>query len=271
MAGNQQESFMAQVLSQPGNYQPKHIMAAVAMGRWLNVSEIESLLDHANDILSVSTSPPALPPSSGTILLFNRSVTRNYKDDGHQWIRKRNSNKVREDHVKLRVGGKFRVSGCYVHSSGASTFHRRAYHLLNPDSGTALYPVTNASKAGKSNLPPSLILVHYLDTKVASLYCANLVDRGIDINPTLYPNLIRPQHAMATGSRTINYGSSQPHAQQSSYDTMQQDYNDDQYHQYEEDPGQPDMCVSNERSDGMDYPITYELDDDDEANDLGED
>jgi hypothetical protein len=40
MAGNQQESFMAQVLSQPGNYQPKHIMAAVAMGRWLNVSSV---------------------------------------------------------------------------------------------------------------------------------------------------------------------------------------------------------------------------------------
>jgi hypothetical protein len=145
--------------------------------------------------------------------------------------------------------------------------------LLNPDSGTALYPVTNASKAGKSNLPPSLILVHYLDTKVASLYCANLVDKGIDINPTLYPNLIRPQHAMATGSRTTNYVSSQPQAQQTSYDTIQQDYNGDyngdQYHQYEEDPGQPDTCGSNERSDGMDYPITYELDDDDEVNDLG--
>mmetsp|Transcript_11942 Transcript_11942/g.17909 ORF Transcript_11942/g.17909 Transcript_11942/m.17909 type:complete len:1083 (-) Transcript_11942:115-3363(-) len=267
MAGNQQESFMAQVLSQPGNYQQKHIMAAVAIGRWLNVSEIESLLDHANDILSISTAPPASPPSSGTLLLFNRSITRNYKDDGHQWIRKRNSNKVREDHVKLRVGGKFRVSGCYVHSSGASTFHRRAYHLLNPDSGTALYPVTNASKAGKGNLPPSLILVHYLDTKVASSYCANLVDKGIDINPTLYPNIIRPQHAMATGrdSCTTNYGSIQPQAQQSSYGTTQQDHDGEQY---QEDPGQPDMCVSNERSDGMDYPISLELDDDDEANDL---
>lgn len=177
----------------------------------LKVSEIETLLNHEHNVLAVSTAPPTTPPPSGTLLLFNRSITRNYKDDGHEWIRKRNSNKVREDHVKLRVGGKFRVSGCYVHSSKSMTFHRRAYHLLNPDSGTALYPVTNASKAGKNNTPPSLILVHYLDTKIASSNCNKLVERGIDINPALYPSSMHSQNAMLAARMEHGAFSEQSH------------------------------------------------------------
>lgn len=142
-------------------------------------------MNHNNPILDISTTPPASPPTSGQMFLFNRSVTRNYKDDGHQWVRKKNSNKVREDHVKLRVGGKFRVSGCYVHSSTCATFHRRAYHLLDAEKGTALYPVVSASKVTDGSLPPSLILVHYLDTSQANNLCRILTDKGIDINPPI--------------------------------------------------------------------------------------
>jgi hypothetical protein len=146
------------------------------------VNEIEHLLNHEQRILPLSTAPPSTPPPSGTLLLYDRSITRNYKDDGHQWIKKRNSHKVREDHVKLRVGGKFRVSGCYVHSNNMPSFHRRAYHLLCPDTGTALYPVTSASK--NKNRIPSLVLVHYLDTKIAGNHCTSLIKQGIEVNPS---------------------------------------------------------------------------------------
>lgn len=77
----------------------------------VKVAEIETLLNPNITILPLSTTPPTNPPPSGTLLLYNRSTTRNYKDDGYKWIKKRNSHKVREDHVKLRVGGKYRVSG----------------------------------------------------------------------------------------------------------------------------------------------------------------
>ena len=87
------------------------------------------------------------------------------------------------------------MSGCYVHSSSTLTFHRRAYHLLSPETGTALYPVTSASKNNR-NAPPSLILVHYLDTKVSAANCTALVQKGIDVNPTLYPSGGYPQNAM---------------------------------------------------------------------------
>ncbi len=147
------------------------------------MSEIEQLLNPESDVIPIKAAPPSSPPSSGSLFLYDRSVTRNYKGDGHEWIKKRNSHKVREDHVKLRVGGKFRVSGCYVHSSNFSTFHRRAYHLLNPETGTALYPVINTGNIVK-NKPPSLVLVHYLDTKMAQEYAKNLLLQGIDISPT---------------------------------------------------------------------------------------
>ena len=157
-----------------------------------------------------------------------------------------------------------------MHSSAVSTFHRRAYHLLNPDSGTALYPVTNASKAGKNNLPPSLILVHYLDTKIASSHCAALIDRGVDINPTLHPNLGHPQNGMTAP---------QPQAQMFyNDDGMPNNFQQNQNQQPQHHPAQmvisnegnhvpqqhPEMCMSNEEDqDDLDYPLNYELDGDD--------
>ena len=36
----QQEQYMSQVLGAPENYSPLHVLSAVAMGRWLNVSRI---------------------------------------------------------------------------------------------------------------------------------------------------------------------------------------------------------------------------------------
>ncbi len=59
-----------------------------------------------------------------------------------------------------------------MHGSEVPSLHRRAYHLLDPDTGTALYPVANSSNR---NTVPSLVLVHYLDTKLASQHTANLM------------------------------------------------------------------------------------------------
>lgn len=137
--------------------------------------------------------------------------------------------------MKLRVGGKFRVSGCYVHSSKSMTFHRRAYHLLNPDSGTALYPVTNASKAGKNNTPPSLILVHYLDTKIASANCNRLIERGIDINPALYPSSMHSQNAMLAAR--MEHGSFTDQSHRSFHHHPQDAFHFEKNNHGEYDPG----------------------------------
>lgn len=180
----------------------------------LQVPELEALLNPDTTPLTVSKAPPPYPPPSGTLILYDRETTRHYKDDGYDWIKKRNSQKVREDHVKLRVGGRYRVAGCYVHSSTNPNFHRRAYHLLDPETGGALHPPSRRTSAdsaaaallsntgspavisqvvasvGSASASPgagacesstrgggrSLVLVHYLDTDMAALHLANVDD-----------------------------------------------------------------------------------------------
>ncbi len=144
--------------------------------RWLNVEEIITLLSTPGLIQQGSTAPSA-PPVSGALLLFDRSVVRTYKLDGHTWIKKRNNpNKVREDHVKLRYKGQYRVAGTYVHSADVSTFHRRAYRLIADPGSSA--PVAFLGQ----DMPPAenteLVLVHYLDTleavRVSALFADHL-------------------------------------------------------------------------------------------------
>merc|ERR1712008_648020 len=112
--------------------------------------------------------PPSDPPASGTLLLFDRNIS--YKKDGHNYVKKRNTQKVREDHVKLMVNGKRLVAGSYVHSTACDTFHRRAYRLLDPNTGVTKTPVQKKSEAdsdGEGNMIQSLVLLHYLDTRIS--------------------------------------------------------------------------------------------------------
>lgn len=132
------------------------------------MSEIKAVLNHSNPILDISTTPPASPPSSGQIFLFDKSTTKDYKQDGHQWRKRKNSNKnsnkIHENHIRLRKGGKFCVSGFYTYSSTCASFQRRSYYLVDPEKGTVLYPCTRLSHLESGPLQRSLILVHYLDT-----------------------------------------------------------------------------------------------------------
>jgi ankyrin repeat protein len=158
-----------------------------AATRWLNVTELIALLSVETTPLSITTPPPSTPPPSGTLILYDRNQTRNYKYDKYEWIKKKNSNKIREDHVKLRVGGVYRVAGCYVHHISTPTFHRRAYHLLDPSgSGKQLVPEMRMTQAGQQKAQ-SLVLVHYLDTHQAALISARLADKlaSVAMNPSI--------------------------------------------------------------------------------------
>ena len=143
---------------------------------WLNVEEIITLLSTPG-LSQQGTAAPSSPPVSGTLLLFDRSVVRNYKLDGHVWIKKRNNpNKVREDHVKLRYKGQYRVAGTYVHSVDVSTFHRRAYRLISDPNSAAPVAFLGEDIAPAENT--ELVLVHYLDTleavRVSALFADHL-------------------------------------------------------------------------------------------------
>mmetsp|Transcript_4849 Transcript_4849/g.9585 ORF Transcript_4849/g.9585 Transcript_4849/m.9585 type:complete len:1347 (-) Transcript_4849:48-4088(-) len=162
-----------------------------AKERWLTISEIEALLNLSTTVLPIQTQRPTLPPPSGTLILYNRSATRDYKNDGHHWTKKRNSKKIREDHVKLRVEGVKRIAGCYVHHEMIPSFHRRGYHLLNPETGMAVVtPKIPGMKGSNRNLKdenkaeelPSLILIHYLDTVQAQAQAAKRASMTYNAN-----------------------------------------------------------------------------------------
>lgn len=80
------------------------------------------------------------------------------------------------------------MPGCYVHGATTLSLHRRAYHLLNPETGTAMYPV---SSSNNPNSMPSLVLVHYLDTEIASQHSANMM-RKTSIDPAIPKSIHNP-------------------------------------------------------------------------------
>ena len=207
----------------------------IAQARWLSVSELERILDSSNPLLPITNHPPKQPPGSGSLFLYDRSATRNYKDDGHVWIKKRNSPKVREDHVKLRVDGKYRVAGCYVHSATIGSMHRRAYHLLDPNAEhapgednnstspnpTVSHPdgmnrtATTAPKAllaTTSKAISSLVLVHYLDTQVASE-----VLRRMEATGEILDSIGFSAKSLKSGSRTAKLATRESESFDSSY------------------------------------------------------
>mmetsp|Transcript_28254 Transcript_28254/g.40966 ORF Transcript_28254/g.40966 Transcript_28254/m.40966 type:complete len:538 (-) Transcript_28254:1771-3384(-) len=147
----------------------------LAKMRWLTSDEIVSILapessDESQLVrggISFLKSDPSSPPPSGSLFLFHAGAME--KDsfdigkDGHYWIRKTDASEeeeILEDRVRLRHGGRDRLSACYVHSAKQSTFHRRTYRLI--DYGE-----------DKSD---NLLLVHYLDTFVAYKVSAVFAD-----------------------------------------------------------------------------------------------
>mmetsp|Transcript_30067 Transcript_30067/g.36707 ORF Transcript_30067/g.36707 Transcript_30067/m.36707 type:complete len:415 (-) Transcript_30067:267-1511(-) len=165
---------------------------AASKTRWLNIYELEYLLNPETTPLETTPEPPKTPPPSGTLLLFDRGTTRTYKSDGYDWVKKRNSQKVREDHVKLRIEGKCRVAGVYVHCTDMPTLHRRAYYLLDPETGASKSPLQYPKKNGDTAADPtqvsrkasSLILLHYLDTRNMIARAAEKKAIGAVKNPT---------------------------------------------------------------------------------------
>lgn len=48
----------------------------------------------------------------------------------------KSAGRIREDHVKLRVGGAQRIAAAHAHSADVQAFHRRTYHLVAVEGGT---------------------------------------------------------------------------------------------------------------------------------------
>eukprot|EP00004_Rigifila_ramosa_P001774 TRINITY_DN11775_c0_g1_i1.p1 TRINITY_DN11775_c0_g1~~TRINITY_DN11775_c0_g1_i1.p1 ORF type:complete len:753 (-),score=139.75 TRINITY_DN11775_c0_g1_i1:40-2298(-) len=103
--------------------------------RWLKAPELVEILSLRNPCLPWSTAPP-VRPASGEIFLYDKTATKDFRKDGHEWKRRNNSLSVRENHERLKIDGVERVNCGYTHNDNG--FQRRIYSLVDPGSTTVL-------------------------------------------------------------------------------------------------------------------------------------
>ncbi|XP_024019984.1 calmodulin-binding transcription activator 5 [Morus notabilis] len=100
-----------------------------ATGRWLRPNEIHAILSN-NKYFTIHVKPVNLP-KSGSIVLFDRKMLRNFRKDGHNWKKKKDGKTVKEAHEHLKVGNEERIHVYYAHGQDNPTFVRRCYWLLD--------------------------------------------------------------------------------------------------------------------------------------------
>ncbi|TYI07108.1 hypothetical protein ES332_A10G204100v1 [Gossypium tomentosum] len=122
-------------------------MMEEAKSRWLRPNEIHAILSNYK-YFPIHVKPVNLP-QSGTIVLFDRKMLRNFRKDGHNWKKKKDGKTVKEAHEHLKVGNEERIHVYYAHGLDNPTFVRRCYWLLD--------------KALEN-----IVLVHYRETKEGS-------------------------------------------------------------------------------------------------------
>ncbi|KAK7387976.1 hypothetical protein VNO78_22775 [Psophocarpus tetragonolobus] len=100
-----------------------------ARTRWLRPNEIHAMLcNYKYFIIHVK---PVNLPKSGTIVLFDRKMLRNFRKDGHNWKKKKDGKTVKEAHEHLKVGNEERIHVYYAHGQDNPNFVRRCYWLLD--------------------------------------------------------------------------------------------------------------------------------------------
>ncbi|KAL9683910.1 hypothetical protein QQ045_021337 [Rhodiola kirilowii] len=122
-------------------------MLEEAKSRWLRPNEIHALLCNYK-YFNIHAKPLHLP-KSGTVVLYDRKMLRNFRRDGHNWKKKNDGKTIKEAHEHLKVGNEERIHVYYAHGHDNLTFVRRCYWLLDKSL-------------------EHIVLVHYRETQEAS-------------------------------------------------------------------------------------------------------
>ncbi|KAL6862149.1 hypothetical protein ACP4OV_016798 [Aristida adscensionis] len=105
-------------------------LVAEAAARWFRPNEIYAVLaNHAR--FKVHAQPIDKP--SGTVVLYDRKVVRNFRKDGHNWKKKKDGKTVQEAHEKLKIGNEEKVHVYYARGEDDPNFFRRCYWLLDKE------------------------------------------------------------------------------------------------------------------------------------------
>lgn len=101
-----------------------------AQSRWLKPAEVLFILQN-HDKYQITPEPPH-KPTSGSLLLFNKRVTRFFRRDGHNWRKKKDGRTVGEAHERLKVGNVETLNCYYAHGEDNPSFQRRSFWMLDP-------------------------------------------------------------------------------------------------------------------------------------------
>ncbi|KHN03312.1 Calmodulin-binding transcription activator 5 [Glycine soja] len=162
-----------------------------ARTRWLRPNEIHAMLCNYK-YFTINVKPVNLP-KSGTIVLFDRKMLRNFRKDGHNWKKKKDGKTVKEAHEHLKVGNEERIHVYYAHGQDNPNFVRRCYWLLDKSmehivlvhyreiqemQGSPVTPV-NSHSSSVSDPPAPWILSEEIDSGTTTAYAG---DTSANIN-----------------------------------------------------------------------------------------
>ncbi|XP_061349103.1 calmodulin-binding transcription activator 5 isoform X2 [Gastrolobium bilobum] len=155
-----------------------------ARTRWLRPNEIHAILCNSK-YFTINVKPVNLP-KSGTIVLFDRKMLRNFRKDGHNWKKKKDGKTVKEAHEHLKVGNEERIHVYYAHGQDNPNFVRRCYWLLDKSlehivlvhyretqelQGSPVTPV-NSNSSSTSDPTVPWILSEEIDSGTATPYAS---------------------------------------------------------------------------------------------------
>ncbi|KAJ4954433.1 hypothetical protein NE237_011216 [Protea cynaroides] len=180
-----------------------------ATSRWLRPNEIYAILCN-HRYFDVRNKPVILPPS-GTIVLFDRKMLRNFRKDGHNWKKKKDGKTVKEAHEHLKVGNEERIHVYYAHGQDNPKFVRRCYWLLDKKQehivlvhyretlelqGSPSTPVNSNSSSGNSDPYASRFLLEEIDSGIDPAFYAGSVSSLVGKSAELGDSVTVRNHEM---------------------------------------------------------------------------
>ncbi|KAG0499049.1 hypothetical protein HPP92_003740 [Vanilla planifolia] len=100
-----------------------------ATTRWFRPNEIHAILTNYTHF-GVQPQPVEYP-TNGRVVLFDRTMLRNFRKDGYSWKKKKDGKTVQEAHEKLKIGNEERIHVYYARGEDDPNFYRRCYWLLD--------------------------------------------------------------------------------------------------------------------------------------------
>lgn len=151
-------------------------LKAEAASRWFRPNEIYAVL--ANHERFKVHAQPIDKPVSGTIVLYDRKVVRNFRKDGHNWKKKKDGKTVQEAHEKLKIGNEERVHVYYARGEDNPNFFRRCYWLLDKEAERIVLvhyrqtseenAIVHPSTEAEAEVPTMNVIQHYTSPPVSA-------------------------------------------------------------------------------------------------------